>query len=120
MLGGLIAIVVIGGLLLGPLLWRVRYDRRMERALAIRAQVAAALFRALDGESMVAVQVEPSSRWRAGRVVLSAPADWQWLLELAWSAIAAHVPADYEVVVKPVAAARRAPVKEEFALRRAA
>jgi hypothetical protein len=120
MLGGLIGIVVLAVLVVGPLLWRVRQDRRADRALSIRAQVYAALFRALGGDSMVAVEVQPSAPWRAGRVVLHAPADWHRLLGPHWATLVARVPADYELVVKPVTSHAPAPVLEDVALPRAA
>ncbi len=103
MLAELLATLVVGSLLLGPLFWRVHQDRRGERAQIIRAETNAALFRSLGGDSLVAVDVQLPSLWHPGRVVLSAPADWTWLLEPAWASVAAHVPAGYELVVKPVA-----------------
>ena len=106
MLSELVVFVVMAGLVLGPLLWRAREDRRQARALAVRADLHATLFRALRGDSLVAVDVEPPTLWRAGRVVLSAPADWAWLLEPAWASVAAHVPAGYELVVRPSAPVR--------------
>ena len=66
------------------------------------AVTRAALFRALGGDSLVAVEVEPPAPWRPGRVVLSAPADWAGLLERAWARVAEQVPAGWELVVKPV------------------
>jgi hypothetical protein len=52
--------------------------------------------------------------------VLSAPADWTWLLEPAWAGIAAHVPAGYELVVKPLTPAPRLLPEEAAPLHRAA
>jgi hypothetical protein len=118
-LAEILATVVVVGLLLGPLLWRLREDRRAERAQVVRAETNAALFRALGGESLVAVDVEAPSLWRPGRVLLSAPSDWTCLLEPAWAGVAAHVPAGYELVIKPVAPASP-PAEEETALRHAA
>jgi hypothetical protein len=118
MLAQFLAIAIVGGLILAPLLWRQRDDRRTDSAQTLRALTRSALFRALGGESLVAVDVEPPSLWRPGRVVLSAPADWTGLLEPAWASVAAHVPAGYELVVKPVGPAT--PVDEPVALRRAA
>jgi hypothetical protein len=119
MLAEVLATLVIGSLLLGPLLWRLRQDRRAERAQVIRAETNAALFRSLGGESLVAVDVESPSLWHPGRVVLSAPADWTWLLEPAWASVAAQVPAGYELVVKPVTAAPHPLLDEADALRAA-
>jgi len=104
MLGGILGVAFIGGLVLAPLAWRVWQDRRAERALAVRAFVHAALVRALGGESLVAVSVRPPVLWRPGRVELTAPSDWRFLLEPAWSAVISRVPAEYELVVRPLAA----------------
>jgi hypothetical protein len=118
MISALIGVLVLGGLVVGPLVWRIRADRRGERALLVRAYVHSALVRAQGGESLVAVNVEPPSAWRAGRVVLSAPADWRRLLASAGQAVVERVPADYELVVKP--AAEAAEPEAAPALRRAA
>jgi hypothetical protein len=120
MLSEIIALVFVVGLSVGPLLWRLGQDRRTERALAIRAQVHAALVQALGGESVVTVSAELPRPWRAGRVVLSAPFDWQYLLEPAWHGIMDHVPDGYELVVKSATPAARSVVTEDVALRRAA
>ena len=119
MLAQLVAVVVVGGLVVAPLLWRRRQDRRAESAQAIRAATRSALSRALGGESLVAVDVEPPSLWHPGRVVLSAPADWTWLLEPAWTHLAQQVPADYELVVRTTGSASP-PLGGTVALPRAA
>jgi hypothetical protein len=120
MAGALIGIVVLAVLVVGPLLWRVRQDRRQERAQMVQADVRATLFRALAGESLIAVAVQPPGFRRPGRVVLTAPADWQRLLDAHWRAVAARVPADYELVLRPVAPGLAAPLAEHVALGRAA
>ena len=119
MMAGFIAAVLVVGLASAPLLWRVYQDRRQERADIVRAEANTALFRALGGESLVAVEVQAPSLWAPGRVVLSAPSDWQSLLTPAWSGVAEHVPSGYELVVKPVAPVPVAPV-EHVELPRAA
>jgi hypothetical protein len=119
MISAVIVALFIGSLVVVPLAWRVALDRRAERALTIRAHVHAALVRALGGESLVAVNVEPPIGWRAGRVVLTVPSDWEFLLEPAWAAIVHRVPSDYELVVKPVAGEAE-PAVSELALHRAA
>lgn len=103
MVSAFVTAFVIGSLVVVPLLWRVWQDRRAERALGIRAQVHATIVRVLGGESLVAVNVEAPAVWRPGRVILTAPADWGFLLEPAWSAVVRRIPADYELVVKPAA-----------------
>jgi hypothetical protein len=120
MLSGLIAALLLAGLAAGPLLWRVRQDRREARAEAVRADANNALFHALGGESLVAVHVESPSLWRPGRVVLTAPADWHALLAPSWESVAPLVPANYELVVKPAAVSSAPLVSEDLLLRRAA
>jgi hypothetical protein len=119
MLPELVALVLMVSLVVGPLLWRVRQDRRQARAEMLRADANAALFRAFGGESLVAVHVRPPSAWRPGRVVLSAPADWQELLPSAWARVAPLVPAGWELVVTPASARVSAKVAQ-LPLRRAA
>jgi hypothetical protein len=120
MLSQLVATLIVGSLVLGPLLWRVYQDRRTERAQIIRADTDMALRHALGGESLVAVSVEPPALSHPGRVVLSAPSDWTWLLEPAWTSVAAHVPPGYELVVKPAASTEELLLDEDLALHRAA
>jgi hypothetical protein len=101
MLSAVVSVLLVGLLALGPVLWRVWRDRREERALAVRAEVEAAVRRALDGESLVSVQVEAPKALRGGRVILSVPGGWDWLIRDAWSRVIDHIPPDYELVVRP-------------------
>jgi hypothetical protein len=100
MLSVIVPVVLVGALVLGPIGWRVWRDRREEQALAVRADVAAAVRQALDGESLVSVQVEPPRPLRSGRVILSVPGGWEWLIREAWTRVVTHVPRDYELVVR--------------------
>ncbi len=95
----LVVLTTIGVFLLGPLGWRLWRDRREARAL--RADIQHAVNRALKGESLVSVEVTPKTPWRAGRVLLSAPADWAWLLAPLLDTVLGQVPPGYEVVVRP-------------------
>jgi hypothetical protein len=95
------AVAFVGALVVAPLLWREWADRREGRALAIRADVQSAVTRRLQGESFVSVQVTPGSLGRPGRVALSTPSGWEWLIDEVWVAALERVPEDYEVVVKP-------------------
>ena len=87
-------------LVLGPVAWRAVRDRRQARALAVSAAVRHVVDRALGGESLISVQVEPATILRSGRVVLSIPADWRWLLKPTWERVLATMPAGYELVVQ--------------------
>lgn len=87
---------IVGGLLA----WRAWRDRATDRALAVRAEVQAAVDRALAGESLLAVQVEPATGFSRGRVVLTTPTGYEWLVREAWTPLIEHVPAGYELVVR--------------------
>lgn len=99
----LIAPALILGLVFGLFAWRVVRDRAQERALAVRAEVQSAVNRALDGESMLAVRVEPASAFHPGRVVLITPTGYEWLVHEAWKPVISHAPKDYEVVLRHAA-----------------
>jgi hypothetical protein len=99
----LIAPALILGLVCGLLAWRVVRDRAQERALAVRAEVQNAVNRALEGESLLAVQVEPPSAFHPGRVVLMTPTGYEWLVQEAWNPVISHAPKDYEVVLRHAA-----------------
>jgi hypothetical protein len=94
-----VSVLLIGIFALGPIVWRVWRDRREEQALVVRAEVEVSVRRALGGESLVSVQVEPPRPLRSGRVILSVPGGWDWLIRDAWTRVMRHVPHDYELVV---------------------
>jgi hypothetical protein len=121
MLAGWIGLVALGVLVVGPLLWRVRQDRRADRAQDVAARVRSVLFRAFGGDSLVAVEADAPSFWRVGRVVLRAPVSYQRMLESSWDGVMAVIPADYELVIRPVVTPSPAPMlTEDVPLRRAA
>ena len=95
------ALVFLSALVVAPLAWREWRDRRAARGLVVRADVQAVVNRRLHGESFVSVQVAPATRWRAGRVALSAPAGWEWLVDQVWMPVLKGMPENYELVVKP-------------------
>jgi hypothetical protein len=96
----IITVFLVSALFLGPLGWRIWLDRRQARAEAITADVRAVVNRRLRGDSFVTVVVTPRSRWRPGRIVLSAPSGYEWLLETVWRDVVSYAPAGYEVVFK--------------------
>jgi hypothetical protein len=100
MIGLIVAPTLLVGLVAGLLGWRVWRDRTENRALAMRADIQAAVDRSLDGESFLAVTVEPESTFHAGRVVLSTPSGYEWLIRDAWTPVLERVPHGYELVVK--------------------
>ncbi|HEV8436842.1 MAG TPA: hypothetical protein VGT40_01985 [Methylomirabilota bacterium] len=96
----IIAALLVGALFLGPLVWRIRLDKREARADAVAADIRAAVNRRLRGESLLSVFVIPPSLSRTGRIVLSAPTGYEWLIETAWRDVVSHAPSDYDVVFK--------------------
>ncbi|MBI1848374.1 MAG: hypothetical protein HY294_09885 [Candidatus Rokubacteria bacterium] len=101
MIETLAAMLITGTLVLAPLAWRAWRDRAEEHALAVRADVHNAVVRALHGESLVAVDVEPATPWHGERVVLSTPSGWATLLEQVWPRVIERVPPGAELVVRP-------------------
>jgi hypothetical protein len=103
MMQALIAPAVLATLVAVWLVWLKRRERAEDRALTVRAEIQSAVNRALDGESLLAVQVEPASTFHPGRVVLSTPTGYEWLVHEAWSPVIEHAPRDYEVVLRHAA-----------------
>jgi hypothetical protein len=101
MINDVLAFIAVATLALLPLVWRVWRDRATERALLVRADVDGAVRRTLGGDSFIAVDVEPRIPGRPGRVVLSAPAGWEGLVQLVLPSALERVPAKYELVVRP-------------------
>jgi hypothetical protein len=103
MVQALIAPAVLATLVGVWLVWLKRREHAEDRALTVRAEIQSAVNRALDGESLLAVQVEPASSFHRGRVVLSTPTGYEWLVHEAWNPVIEHAPRDYEVVLRHVA-----------------
>ena len=91
----LVAIVAV------PLAWRIRADRRRDRADVLRADLRSAINRRLRGESLLAVEVVPKTLWHPGRIVLRTPAGYEDLTDAVWRDVAQRMPFDYDLVVKP-------------------
>ncbi len=90
MLQALIAPVVLATTVGLWLAWLKRRERAEDRALTVRAEIQSAVNRALEGESLLAVQVEPASSFHPGRVVLSTPMGYEWLVHEAWNPVIEH------------------------------
>ena len=102
-----IVVALISLLFLGPLLWRARRDKLEDRALALQADIQAAVNHQLGGESLVAVRVEAGAQRGRGTVEVFVPAGWESILEEVWPAVFSRVPAGYALVFRPSTA--RAP-----------
>jgi hypothetical protein len=96
----LFAMLVVTALFLGPLGWRTWLDRRQARADGIGADIRAAVNRRLRGESVLSLQVAPSLLGRTGRIEVSVPSGYEWVIETAWPEVVGHAPAGYDVVLK--------------------
>jgi hypothetical protein len=103
MMQALIVPVVLAALIGAWLAWLGRRERAAERALTVRAEIQSAVNRALRGESLLAVDVEPASGFQRGRVVLTTPSGYEWLVHEAWNPVIEHAPKDYEVVLRHAA-----------------
>ena len=112
-----LAIFLIGALFVVPLGLAAARDRKRERAAAIRADLLRAVNRRLHGESLIAIEVTPGTRWRRGRVVLSAPRGSEDLVEAVWPTVTRRLPPGWEVVITTGAGA---PPRADQEARRAA
>ena len=92
--------LLIGTVFLGPLAWRIWLDVRQARADQIAADVRAGVNRRLRGESLLSVLVTPKLFWRPGRIVVSVPSGYEFLVESAWPALTRYTPPGYELVVR--------------------
>lgn len=97
-----------------PLAWRIRADRRRDRADVLRADILSAINRRLHGESLLTVNVVPQTLWRRGRVVLWTPEGYTDLAATVWREVLDRTPAGYDLVVTTSRA------REPESLRRAA
>ena len=76
-----------------------RGQRRHEAAMVLRAELHAGARRALHGESMLTIDVDLPTAWRAGQVRLSTPSGYESLIGLASGAVLSKVPCGYDVVI---------------------
>jgi len=102
MIEALIAPMVLLALIVVPLAWLKHREHAADRALSVRAEIQSAVDHALDGESLLAVNVEPASTFHPGRVVLSTPTGYEWLVHEAWSPVIEHTPKEYDVILRHV------------------
>ena len=105
-MGTVMAGLLVFAVFVGPLIARLLFDRRLERANVVAADVRSAVRRRLGGDSMVSVLVDPAGVWSRGRIVLVAPSGYQDLVGKVWSTVSLRVPAGYELVVRAPAAPR--------------
>lgn len=99
-MGDIIAAGAVLTALLLPVFWRTFEDRAVARASIIRADIDHVVRSALDGESLVAVDVRPSGLTHRGQVILSVPGDWEELVEHSVRDVMAHLPARYDLVIR--------------------
>src|SRR3970282_1840950 len=90
-----IVVALISLLFLGPLFWRARRDKLEDRALALQADIQAAVNHHLGGESMVAVRGAAGAQRGTGTVEIFVPAGWESILEEGWPGGLSGGPAGY-------------------------
>ena len=76
-----------------------RFERRQEAAMSLRAEIYAGARHALHGDSLLAIDVDLPTAWRAGQVRLSTPSGYESLIGLASGAVLSRVPNGYDVVI---------------------
>jgi hypothetical protein len=96
----IVVMLLATAMFLVPLLWQLRSDARLARADVIAADIRAALSHRFHGETYLSVHVTPRSFRHAGRVVISAPAGYEWLIQEAWQDTMSRTPAGYELVLQ--------------------
>ena len=116
----IVAGFVLLAVIAGPAIARVIFDRRLERAAVVAADVRAAIRRRLGGESLVSVAVRADGAWTPGRVELSAPSGCSALIEAVWPAVVGSIPPGYEVLVSGAALSPSRVAPEVLPLSRAA
>ena len=109
-----IVMALVSLLFIGPLLWRARRDKLEDRALALQADIQAAVNHYLGGESLVAVRVAAGAQRGTGTVEIFVPAAWESILGEVWPVVLSRVPAGYALVFRP------SPARTAAALGRAA
>jgi hypothetical protein len=110
-LTAILPLVLLVALVALPLAWRIRADRRRDRADLLSADIRSAINRRLRGESLLTVEVTPGTLWQPGRVVLWTPAGYENLAETVWRDVVDRLPRDYDLVVRPGHAAEPAPMR---------
>src|SRR5262249_60556090 len=100
MMQALIAPVVLVAMVAGWLAWLKRRERVEDRALTVRAEIQSAVNRALEGESLLAVRVDPPSSFHPGRVVLSTPTGYEWLVPEGWNPVVEEQASDNQGVAR--------------------
>ena len=96
----LVPLVLLVGLVALPLAWRIRADRRRNRAEILRGDIMSAVNRRLGGESLITVDVVPETLGRTGRIVLWTPAGYESLVETVWRDVSKRAPTGYDLIVR--------------------
>ena len=110
-LTAILPLILLVALVALPLAWRIRADRRQDRADLLSADIRSAINRRLRGESLLSVEVTPETLWQPGRVVLRTPAGYETLAETVWRDVVDRLPVGYDLVVRPGHAAEPAPLR---------
>ena len=106
MLTAITTILLLAALVVVPLTWRIRADRRRHRAEVLSADIRSAVNRRLGGESFLAVEVIPETLGRPGRIVLWTPEGYESLAETVWQDVVKRAPAGYDLIIRPGRAQR--------------
>jgi hypothetical protein len=97
MFSDLVGLVIGVAPVIGLLVWQERNDRRRRAAAIVRADIHANVTRALEGESVVAVDVQYPTAWRPRQVRLRTPSGYESIIGEASRAVLERVPFGYHV-----------------------
>ena len=115
MLGDLIALFSISALALAPIVWRAHRDKANDAALRVQAALQFTANQRLGGDSFLVVSVEPARLGGGkGRVRLTSPDRWHWLVGEVWNDVVAALPAGYEIVMTAETVKRMGPVRPDM------
>jgi|ERR1051325_1356643 hypothetical protein len=99
MLSDLVGLVATMAPVVFLLVWTEHAERRQQRAWMVRAEIDAGARRALGGDSMLAIDVDCPTPWRAGEVRVGTPSGYESLLCQAAHEVLARVPHGYDVII---------------------
>ena len=98
-LNDVLGLVVTLGPLVALFMYQERVDRRQRDAWLLRAEIHANMRRTLRGESMIGIDVDLPTAFRAGQVRLSTPSGYESMLGLTSGAVMSRVPNGYDVII---------------------
>ena len=98
-LNDVLGMIVTLGPLVALFVYQERVDRRQREAWLLRAEIDARARRVLHGDTMIGIDVDLPTAFRAGQVRLSTPSGYESMLGLTSGAVMSRVPNGYDVII---------------------